>query len=692
MAQIFDYYQVLKPDRADFDLLTQSAKDRPEKRDKELALRMAVEIWDSSGRRISDLWLLWSIATTDDALLKIFWESPYTSILFPIRKFWWRRIRFKFGKWWWLRRIDLLKERWRWLSGQRVLLMHLKQLRSGKALGWLSQLCNEASEGGSSWATASWEKLAKRRGRIITRAAKQGCVSFWRGYRPPLPHEKPQQNTTSVGTVVGLTGLQIEFDENPGVFENLTHDEAVVAARYAMDEMNEFPTWFWTLARTKPEAVENVLGECIEAEWKFPAEHPRPYEVMHKVARPGGEFIPLVQRKLRSLLDAGDPENFLILRLTLAVLTHEGSSSLLHLVDLAPHRVAVAATNGAKALWFAVWMGIDGMAAVQQLKLRLDTSPNGTELIVFLCSLLSGEDMHQSIGIKNPDYLKPTCLRRFIPIVFQYVKLSEDIHHEGAYTPSARDHAQRFRSLLLDYLAKTDAGEASDLLRQLADEPEMSQVRDWILNLLQQRLEKEADMPPWTADDLREFAELHETDPKNDRELFEIAEKRLQIVKWDVESAENSLRDEVRKDAPEFHLRRWLQRKLAERSQNRYTVPQEPEIDQRQRPDLRLENPKTAPIAIEVKWAERWTLSDLLEGLEKQLVGQYLRSYNSRYGIYVLGHIGDKATWNDTAGNSLALWQVEIIIRQRAFEIMQSNPRIGGLDVITIDFHEPKGN
>lgn len=105
---------------------------------------------------------------------------------------------------------------------------------------------------------------------------------------------------------------------------------------------------------------------------------------------------------------------------------------------------------------------------------------------------------------------------------------------------------------------------------------------------------------------------------------------------------------------------------------------------------MRVVNPKTAPVSIEVKWADYWTLQELYDGLEAQLVGKYLRAHNSQYGIYVMGHNGKKQHWIDsTTNNKLEFEQVVEIIRQRTIVLMKTNPRIGGLEVFGIDFRDP---
>ena len=539
---------------------------------------------------------------------------------------------------------------------------------------------------------ANGPNLEKKRGKWIARAARRGCKAAWRGFAPPLPHEKLKPNETSIGVVVGLTGLQVEFDKNPTAIARLSEDEARLAARYAMDELNGFPTWLEALAAAHPRAVGQVLCECAEAEWRLPAERKETHEVLAKLAWHGEGLIYLIPEKLLSLLSAGDPPNRVILRFGISILMRQANPPASQLAQLAAQRASYGNDPGTTALWLSVWMEIDGEAAVTRLTSILQNSVNPDDLIVRLCSLLSGEEMERGPFSANPSFLRPVCLLRFIPLVYRHVRFGDDLDRSGrTYSPTARDHAQRFRATLLNLLENDEDPDATEVLRELADDPAMSQVRDWVLNLLDKRLVNEANSAPWTPADIREFAEHHEVDPKNDKELFAIARKRFQVLRWDVEQSDNSLRDELHKDDREIQLRRWLQRKLIERSLKRYTLPQEPEIDQQERPDLRLENPRTGPVSIEVKWADNWTVPELLERLENQLVGQYLRAHNSRYGIYFLGFIGKKQHWEEpTTGKSLTFVEVVKLLGQRAVALMKANPKIAGLEVVSIDFRQPE--
>jgi len=115
------------------------------------------------------------------------------------------------------------------------------------------------------------------------------------------------------------------------------------------------------------------------------------------------------------------------------------------------------------------------------------------------------------------------------------------------------------------------------------------------------------------------------------------------------------------------------------------------EIDQAQRPDLHFERPGIPPVPVEIKWADKqWTANDLLEGLENQLVGQYLRARNVRYGIYVVGYHGRKKHWDHpTEGHRIGFDELVKLLEGKAVELEKSNRDVAGIRVISINFTVP---
>ncbi|MBI4624370.1 MAG: hypothetical protein HY736_14285 [Verrucomicrobia bacterium] len=204
----------------------------------------------------------------------------------------------------------------------------------------------------------------------------------------------------------------------------------------------------------------------------------------------------------------------------------------------------------------------------------------------------------------------------------------------------------------------------------LSDLPVFANYRDRLLHLREENLKQQADRERWRAADVREFAAEHETDPRTDRDLYRIVLKRVGDVKRDVEESDLGWRYELAAEVPEWRLRTWLASKLLVRSRQRYTVPQESVIDQNERPDIRIEQPRAGVASLEMKWAQDWSFNALMEALEVQLLGQYLRAHNSRHGVLVLGmHQGGNRHWLPGDGRHLDFPALVAALKAKAGDV-----------------------
>ena len=73
----------------------------------------------------------------------------------------------------------------------------------------------------------------------------------------------------------------------------------------------------------------------------------------------------------------------------------------------------------------------------------------------------------------------------------------------------------------------------------------------------------------------------------------------------------------------------------------------EDEVADAKRPDIRFGTVggRDARVAVEVKIADNWTLTELGQALRKQLVGQYLRHESCAAGCLLLSYRGRKKWW-----------------------------------------------
>lgn len=694
---LFSYLDVLEPMSADIEWAIEDIKTQKEESNQIIALNMAINLWNISGRKWHDRWRIRRAIGNNSVLLASFRQNAKWGPWTWAKILWYRHLKYRLTeKWWWRSHLEPIRQKCQWLHEEWVLLRNIRLLSTGAAINWLSHLVLEASENNSRWAPQTWGKLEQKRGRLITWAVRMGCKRTWENFVPLLPHEKSNPSQTDRRVIVGLAGLQTEFIDNELYATRLTEEEAQRAVRYAVNELNGFASWLPELAKHQPQAVCDVLLECIQGEWEFNEKQKHVHEVLSDLVWHGEEVIYLIKDKLLSELQLRDPLNPSILEQVLTLLLKAPGPPVEILSRLAAERIKqYPPSNRCFYLWLALWLQLDAEAALAFLQKIVETSPDADNIMIRLCSSLYYDSRHHLPSVSSPSYATPKILKHFIPIIYRHIRPSEDINRAGTgeYSPTDRDRAQRFRYGLLQLLGQSEQPEADQILHELLQEPSLMHLRDYILHILDERAERQADLPAWEPSDIRAFEKEYELDPKTDDDLFKIACRRLQDIKHDVEKADTSIRYEMHKDYDEPFLRNWLARKLQERARGRYTVPQEEEIDRQKRPDLRLENPRTRPVSIEIKWAENLTLQKLLERLENQLVGQYMRDNNSRYGVYLLCYIGKegKHRWQDPHTKSnLGFNRVIDIIEKRAETIVRGRTDIGDIAVISIDFTEPR--
>jgi hypothetical protein len=172
--------------------------------------------------------------------------------------------------------------------------------------------------------------------------------------------------------------------------------------------------------------------------------------------------------------------------------------------------------------------------------------------------------------------------------------------------------------------------------------------------------------------------------------LFQITINRLTDIKNDVERSDTGLRMQVRLGDDERYLRTWLGNELLRRANGFYVVSQEGVIDHEQRPDLKLDNNRAGSVSVEVKWAHAWSPAKLLEGLESQLVGKYLRAHNSHSGVYVVA-IAKERGWKHPDGRGeMDFGDLIDLLKAKAREILTRDRSLTKrVAVIGIDFRSP---
>lgn len=506
----------------------------------------------------------------------------------------------------------------------------------------------DATDRSGKWSEGHWHSLIPEFGETIARAFRDGAVGFWRGYRPQLLSEGAQANTTPFGVIFGLTGLSIEAREMPGWPNGLSEAEVEVATRFALRELNGFPSWLPGLYAVYPETVIDVVITEIEHELATEdPEHDSLY-VLYAASWSGdwmwNRLAPVVCARLRK-----PPKRIGNLRYMLSIVQ---SSSLddLTIAKLAAQKAKATRNVTTAPTWFAMWVGVDPEVAIPALAARLaEIKEDGNKTLFamrFITALVGGRRESRSArqSYRTVEHMKTLYL-----LMHDYVRETDDIDRsgKGVYSPGLRDDAQDARNALFSFIRETPGKEAFLGLMEISHAHPAETARPWMAFHAKEKATLDADPSPWSPQQVRDFHDRLERTPANHRDLWYLAVDRLLDLKHDLEEGDASIASILQPVDRETEIRKYIGNWCRERSGGRYVISQEEELADAKRPDLRFHGVGfDGPVPAELKLADKWTGPHLFERLEIQLCGDYLRDKRSSRGIFVLVYHGNKASWD----------------------------------------------
>lgn len=680
----------------DLPWLLEDARTSQQATDRYLAIKVAANLlWSTNYSLQKTALKLWKASSNSSDLRLVCYQEVKRRLVAPFMRLWIQQVRFKLlKKYWWKQHLYTATNFYSKIEGRIWLWRHLGDLRKGQYPFTLEHVARLAEDRNNNRLSGSnWSAVEKEYGTAISDAVKEGCINTWKQYSPQLPHEKQALHQTNLRCIVGLVGIQTCWNDGKLDFSMFSISDVDRAIRYAANELNDVPEWFSLLLQQRPTEAVDTLEKAFAGEWTFPEELDYVHEVVAKLARTPDMLAIHRQIFIRNLL-ISDPCNPQVLRDAIRPIQVDEK-----LAALAASRIIQYGDHQQQwHTWFCTWLQLDALPALVFLENHClsKSSAAGDELIIGLCATLSGHRGHLQV-IPEPSFLTPAALTKFIPLVYRHIRPIEDIHRTGSgvYSPSTRDDAQDFRSQLWNGLQNSRLTQADEVLRSFLHDPFLADQRDWILHILDERKNLFADNEPWAAQDIRTFEERYRVEPRSNYQLFQVTCRLLHNIKDHVERSENaSNRNQVRIEDREIDLRGFLARELNERSLNWFNATQESEVDLAQRPDVTIHRPGLDAIPVEVKLANlaHWPLHKLLECLENQLVGQYLRPSNVNFGIYVLGNTVPKRRWK-IPGSTEKIDFAEVVLRlqERAAELVaELQNGVDGIQVIGIDFSDPR--
>jgi hypothetical protein len=675
----------------DFDYVVQSVSARPDQDDRLVALTLAFDIYARGSRPPSWLDHLHE-AVKGNAELKDRLElllNPPVSEHEREEKKWKKRAAAREKR----RRDNRAKSK-------EFILSHIELVRDpqlkeptdiSSAQWYLHETLREKTGDSNHWSVGRWRELVADFGEEVAQAYREGVTKYWRKYRPVLRSEGATPNSTPISVIFGLAGLGVEAAETSNWQSTLTKDEVLIACRYAVHELNGFPPWFPKLFEAHRGIVGDFLIDEINQEVTAALPDSESHYLLSDVSWSGQWAWERLAPALLKILRIGKVTNTFNLSKLLTIV--QGSTSV------SDHDLAMLAEQNAKspnlatklkAIWHAVWVGVDPAHAIPAVTTHLatisDTNAQTKFAMTFVTQILGGRSS-QTTGVREK-YATPSHLKELFLLMQRYIREDEDINRSGGgvYSPSLRDNAQDARNALFSQLKKIPGKDSYVALAEIAMQHPHAASRPWLASHAHDKAEQDADLAPWSPAQVRDFYEHLDRTPTNHRELADLTILRLLDLKDDLENGDDSVAKILLHVKEETEMRNFLAHELREKALGRYAIAQEEEFADGKRPDLRFHGAGfDAPVPVELKLAERWTGPKLLERLENQLSDDYLRDNRSARGIFALINRGKSKRWKLHPGTTVDFDGLLSALRKHWANIANKHPHVEEITVIGID-------
>jgi hypothetical protein len=538
------------------------------------------------------------------------------------------------------------------------------------------------------WTEGNWRSLIDTYGDDIALALRDGAVGYWRQNTPLLRSEGAVPNTTPFSTIFGLTGLAIEARETADWPSSLSPGDAEIAARYALQELNGFPDWLPQLHRAFPSQILDVLLREIRHELSTETAEGESHYVLYDVSWHGDwlwdQIAPALLPELRS-----KRVNTRNLGYLLATINRSSVDNKV-IAAIASRKANSTRNLTFSPIWFAAWVGVDPAAAIPALTARfagMNDPVEQTKLALsFVVALVGGRSQEGRArqAFRTVEHMKSVYL-----LMARYIRRQDDIERagKGVYSPGLRDDAQDARNALIAFIRETPGKAAFLALLEMARAHPDEESRPWMGYHAKSKAAADADIDAWTPSQVQEFGKSLVATPANHRELWYHVVDKLDALKHDLENGDSSIASILQAVDQEREFRKFIGGWCRDRAAGRYVVPQEEELADAKRPDLRFFGIGfDAPVPAELKLADKWTGPHLFERLEIQLCGDYLRDPRSSRGVFLLVYLGRKSYWDLPDGRRADTFDMLIDELQRHWTLISNDyPGVEDIRVIGID-------
>lgn len=538
---------------------------------------------------------------------------------------------------------------------------------------------------------ANWKALVAEFGGDVARAYRDAAISHWRHFRPGLRSEGQDTRSIPYSLIFAMAGLEIEASEIDNFPANLTEVEVCHALRYLVWELNGFPSWLEQFHRAYPKPVLDAI--LAELHWELA--HTEADQPVHYILHDLVYHSPWLHQYLVPAITVWIEQNEILNHDALRYCIHillSGDADGDTLSRLVRSKIANNAVREQWAAWYALWVDLDAEEAIPAVEEWLSSLPAeeaSKEAQLFITRLI-GSRRSSNTGHGRGNFRDVKHLKALYVLMHRHIRARDDIERagKGVYSPGLRDDAQDGRNALFNLLSEIPGKETYVALTELSRDHPDAKYRPWMRKLAYKRAEEDADLEPWSAQQVRDYDQHQVRTPTTHRQLFDLTVDRLIDLKAWIERGNDSPYKTWQRADGETEMRNLVAGWLNGQSSGRYTCAQENEFPNKQRPDIWTQNARVpSPVPIELKLLDKgWSGPELCERLRNQLAGDYLREGTAGCGVMLLIWQGrsTRSQWR-IGDRQVALMGLEEALKSYWRTVANHFPGVVAIDVILID-------
>lgn len=546
-------------------------------------------------------------------------------------------------------------------------------------------LWHAMSRAGSRGRESGWNRqfIEQFLGKEVADRLRKTLMSEWRKYLPSLKSERPEdaKGTYLVIWELGLAGIYAE-SEDPEWAKKLSGEEARLAARYAMIELNSLPSWMEALVKEHAAEAEGVLGdELVEELSEKTAAHFHSM-LLQNIGHSSDVVISIFLPRIRAWLDARPshlPETEIekgeidrLRQVTEFLAKHGDVEMISHLCETARKQVGSDLVSPFSRVWLPLLIQLDAAAGVDALARRVESvSPSQRSEAVLLIGALFG-DRREGIGITKSNFT-PKILLQLMRLIYQHVRPEDDVPHVGAYSPDERDNAEQGRNNIVNALLSSKGEDGWAIKLEMAADPLCAHFKDRIVAMAEEGWAEEIDADAFNDQQAVELDKTGEAPPATNEAMFSMMVDRLCDLD-EILLLPDSPREAWAGITQERIMRREIARTLSNLSNGKYKIDQEAVTADEKETDIRLSSKVSEHVAvIELKLANTGrTAKDLLASLEEQLVKKYMASETSRSGCLLITLATEREWEYPDKASKISFPQLVELLRTEAERIASS--------------------